>query len=172
VLSYNVPGQFPTRAKAILPGAKNGILTAVTLPRKHQIDPETTRYYHCMGRCVRRAFLCGIDRATGCDYTHRKQWVLDRLKSLARLFAIDVCAYSCRLTNGFTPLEAMTVDSVILWGENGSKARAWLGACLLLLLLDVTRDVLATAIIPQKPAFPDFTFNNLPRCPTQTCLDA
>jgi len=62
--------------------------------RKTQISITDTPYYHCMGRCVRRAFLCGEDSLTGKDYSHRKLWVTDRLKELAKAFAIDVCAYA------------------------------------------------------------------------------
>ena len=50
--------------------------------------------YHCIAQCVRRAFLCGVDSYTGKDYSHRKEWVLDRIQELAGLFAIEVCGYS------------------------------------------------------------------------------
>ncbi len=66
----------------------------MTLPRTSLIDPSSTPYYHCMARCVRRAFLCGEDHLTGKNYEHRKVWVVDRLKELADIFAIEVCAYA------------------------------------------------------------------------------
>jgi REP element-mobilizing transposase RayT len=50
--------------------------------------------YHCIARCVRRAFLCGVDPLTGKDHEHRKYWVRDRMRKLASIFAIDVCGYA------------------------------------------------------------------------------
>jgi hypothetical protein len=43
---------------------------------------------------VRRAFLCGVDSLTGKNYEHRRQWIVDRIKQLTDIFAIDCCAYS------------------------------------------------------------------------------
>jgi len=62
--------------------------------RSQIISLETTPYYHCMARCVRRAFLCGEDPLTGQNFDHRKQWLIDHFKFLSHVFAIDICAYA------------------------------------------------------------------------------
>ena len=66
----------------------------MTRARNQLICADTTPYYHCISRCVRRAFLCGEDSLTGKDYAHRKPWVVDRLGELAEVYAIDICAYA------------------------------------------------------------------------------
>ena len=62
-------------------------------PRKALVSLEDTVYYHCVSRCVRKAFLCGVDHYTGQSYEHRRDWVESRLLELAAVFAIDICAY-------------------------------------------------------------------------------
>ncbi|NRB23691.1 transposase, partial [Shewanella sp.] len=62
-------------------------------PRKALVSLEDTLYYHCVSRCVRKAFLCGVDHYTGQSYEHRRDWVESRLLELAAVFAIDICAY-------------------------------------------------------------------------------
>ena len=63
-------------------------------PRYAQVSLAATPYYHCIARCVRRAFLCGTDIATGECYEHRRQWLEDRLLEIADIFSIDICAYA------------------------------------------------------------------------------
>ena len=60
----------------------------MTMARGSLVDSTVTPYYHCISRCVRRAFLCGEGRED------RKQWIEDRLQELAGIFAIEVCGYA------------------------------------------------------------------------------
>ena len=66
----------------------------MTKPRSSLISLSDTPWYHVVNRCVRRAFLCGDDAHTGKNYDHRRAWIVDRVKQLAGVFAIDVAAYA------------------------------------------------------------------------------
>src|SRR5271163_2750358 len=74
--------------------AVSGVSLMPTYARRQIVVEDTVGVYHCIARCVRRAFLCGIDPITGTDYEHRKEWIRDRLEHLASVFAIEVCGYA------------------------------------------------------------------------------
>ena len=66
----------------------------MTRPRSQIVSLADTPYYHCVSRCVRRAFLCGDDRYSGQNFDHRKPWLVERMALLAEVFAIDIAAYA------------------------------------------------------------------------------
>lgn len=66
----------------------------MTRPRNTLVSIADTPYYHCINRCVRRAFLCGDDPVSGKSFEHRRTWMLERLALLNQTFAIDLCAYA------------------------------------------------------------------------------
>ena len=82
--------------------------------RKNLVSLQDTPYYHCIARCVRRAWLWGVDEYAGKDYSHRKQWVTERLAQLANIFSIEICAYA-----------VMSNHYHLLLYVNRQRARTW-----------------------------------------------
>ncbi len=66
----------------------------MTCARSEIVTPNEVGIYHCVTRCVRRAFLCGKDAYSGRSYEHRREWIRSRLHELLAIFAIDVVAYA------------------------------------------------------------------------------
>ena len=93
----------------------------MTTARKMIVDPGVTPFYHCISRCVRRAFLCGEEHA------HRKQWIEDRLRELAGLFAIDVCGFSI-MDNHLHVLLRLDPARATVWSDR-DIAEKWLTLC-------------------------------------------
>ena len=85
--------------------------------RKHQVSLAATPYYHCVSRCVRRAFLCGTSLDGSSSFEHRRAWIEERILKLASIFAIDVCAYA-----------VMSNHYHVVLHINSAKAQSWTDA--------------------------------------------
>ncbi|MGO9471248.1 MAG: transposase [Isosphaeraceae bacterium] len=54
----------------------------MAIARAYLVDPAVTRWYHCITRYVRRAYLLGEGA------NDRKVWIDQRLEELAAIFSI------------------------------------------------------------------------------------
>jgi len=66
----------------------------MTYPRSLSFDAGAPGAYHCITRCVRRAWLCGRDRLTGHSYAHRRRWIASRVQELAASYAVTAYAWA------------------------------------------------------------------------------
>ena len=81
-------------------------------PRNKQIALSETPFYHLTYRCVRRSFLCGeID---GVNFEHRREWIVERLRLLTTMFAIDVASYAIMM-NHYHVLVRVNVEKAAAW---------------------------------------------------------
>ena len=94
----------------------------MTIARSRQVNVDTTPYYHVIGRCVRRAFLCGLDSASGKDYEHRRQWVVDRLRILCSVFTVELCSFAV-LSNHYHLVIRLTTDQAESWTNDEVMSR-------------------------------------------------
>jgi hypothetical protein len=97
------------------------------LPRSQYVQEGEEGVYHCYTRCVRRAFLCGYDPVTGRDFSHRKKWIVDRLRYLASIFAIDVCGYAVMESHPHYILRTRP-DVLASWSDHEVAAH-WIQLC-------------------------------------------
>jgi len=96
----------------------------MTVARSEVVYQGVEAYYHCVSRCVRRAFLCGADSRTGRSYEHRKAWIQARLKDITAVFGIEVVTYAV-MSNHLHVVLRTRPDVVEGWSAEETAER-WL----------------------------------------------
>jgi hypothetical protein len=96
----------------------------MTVPRGEIFNPKEIGVYHCISRCVRRAFLCGFDAVTGQSFEHRRTWMRERLTFLLSVFSIELLAYAL-MSNHLHTLLKNRPDIAASWSPE-EVARRWL----------------------------------------------
>ena len=91
--------------------------------RGEYLNPDEIQVVHAVQRCVRQAFLCGIDKNSGNNYEHRRQWIRDRFEFLASVFGIDCLTYTV-LSNHLHIVLRSRPDVVKSWSDE-EVARRW-----------------------------------------------
>lgn len=96
----------------------------MTTARSQLVPPGAEGCYHCIHRCVRRAFLCGTDSYTGQSFEHRKTWIEDRLRFLGNCFAAAIHAYAVMDNHLHLVIQIMP-DAASSWSDDEAADR-WL----------------------------------------------
>ncbi|WP_196139579.1 transposase [Aliikangiella sp. G2MR2-5] len=94
------------------------------IPRKYLVDKDSAGFYHCISRCVRRAYLCGEDAETGNNYDHRKAWLEKRMLELSNIFAVSLYAYAV-MDNHYHLVLKIDPKASLAWTDE-QVAERWL----------------------------------------------
>ena len=92
--------------------------------RGEQFVSDEVAIVHCVQRCVRRAFLAGVDPVTGQDFGFRREWIRRRMEALASVFGIDVLTYAI-MSNHIHVILRSRHDVVAEWSDEEVAIR-WL----------------------------------------------
>ena len=92
--------------------------------RSQIVEPAVVGIYHCVNRCVRRAFLCGEDAHAGRSFEHRREWIRQRLETLAGLFAVEVLGF-CVMANHLHVILRIRPDLARQWDDEAVARRWW-----------------------------------------------
>ena len=93
----------------------------MTYARAHLVDPKGGVYHVC-SRCVRRAWLCGVDRETGFDFDHRRAWLEERILALAEIFSIDLYGYAV-MSNHYHIVLCVDASRTSTWSDEDILAK-------------------------------------------------
>ncbi len=92
------------------------MIDVMTQARSQLVPSGSPGSLHCVQRCVRRAFLCGIDQYTGRSFEHRKIWVEDRIQLVGECFAVAIQAYAV-MSNHLHLVLQMDPAHIAAWSD-------------------------------------------------------
>jgi hypothetical protein len=92
--------------------------------RSEQFHASEVDLVHIVQRCVRRAYLTGVDEKSGKDFSFRREWIRRRMEALASVFAIDVLTYAI-MSNHMHLILRNRPDVVASWSDQEVAIR-WL----------------------------------------------
>jgi REP element-mobilizing transposase RayT len=96
--------------------------SGMTTARSQLVDSAVPGFYHCVSRCVRRAWLCGVDSYSGRSFEHRRSWIEERLLELADIFAAGVYAYAV-MSNHVHVVLRVDPDAAQAWSDEEVATR-------------------------------------------------
>ena len=96
----------------------------MTQARSQLVPAGADGLYHCITRCVRRAWLCGVDPVTGKDFDYRRDWIEDRLADLAEIFAVSIWSYAV-MSNHVHAVIEIRAEAARTWSVQ-EVAERWL----------------------------------------------
>ncbi len=88
------------------------------------VSDNASGIYHCISRCVRRAWLCGVDAYSGIDYSHRKPLVERRIQEVAASFSIGIYGYAV-MSNHLHLVVHVDVKAAQAWSDE-EIAERWI----------------------------------------------
>ncbi len=91
----------------------------MTVARKDLVDVSVTRWYHCISKCVRSAFLMADERGND-----RKQWIEKRLQLLAANFSVAVGGFAV-MDNHLHVLCRLDPQDALQWSDE-EVVRRWI----------------------------------------------
>jgi REP element-mobilizing transposase RayT len=92
--------------------------------RREIVADGEIQVFHVVNRCVRRTHLCGRDRQSRKDYSHRRDWIRQRLEFLAGIFAVDVLGFAV-MSNHLHVVVRTRPDVVTPWSDEDVARRWW-----------------------------------------------
>ena len=92
--------------------------------RREIVADGEIQVFHVVNRCVRRTHLCGRDRQSRKDYSHRRDWIRQRLEFLAGVFAVDILGFAV-MSNHLHVVVRTRPDVVTPWSDDDVARRWW-----------------------------------------------